>query len=348
MLKRILTIFITRNREYFRDREAFWWNFIFPFLIIAGFSVMFQRGPEPEYKFGVVPSQAPSAFGQQAVRSVRESGLARIVEFSDRREALEKLRRHKLDLVLEPTGPPVLYWINRSSPKGGVAESLLVKSIHDPAETARLADGQAVEGRRIQYLDWLFPGIIAMNMMFSALYGVGYVIVRYRKIGVLKRLKATPLTPFEFLAAQVLSRMYLLLITNGVVYAVCMWIFDFRCEGSYWDLLAVFCLGGAANIALGLILAAWTESEEFANGLLNLIAWPMMFLSEVWFSLEGSPEWVRIVARLLPLSHVTEGMRRIMNDGAGLGDLAFEISVLSVMTVVFMALGSYLFRWMKS
>ena len=66
---------------------------------------------------------------------------------------------------------------------------------------------QPVTGQAIAYVAWLFPGILAMNMMFSCLFGVGYVVLRYRKSGFLKRLHATPLSAFEFLTAQVLSRL---------------------------------------------------------------------------------------------------------------------------------------------
>ncbi len=61
-------------------------------------------------------------------------------------------------------------------------------------------------GLEIRYIDWMFPGILAMNMMFCALYGVGYTVVRYRKNGILKRLKAAPLTAFEYLSSEVLSQ----------------------------------------------------------------------------------------------------------------------------------------------
>ena len=57
-----------------------------------------------------------------------------------------------------------------------------------------------------------------MNMMFSCLFGVGYVVVRYRKSGFLKRLHATPLTAFEFLTAQVLSRLVLILFVTAILY----------------------------------------------------------------------------------------------------------------------------------
>ena len=67
-----------------------------------------------------------------------------------------------------------------------------------------------------------------MNMMFSCLFGVGYVIVRYRKNGVLRRLKATPLSAFEFLLAQVASRLFLVMVTTLVVYLGALWALDIQ------------------------------------------------------------------------------------------------------------------------
>ena len=71
----------------------------------------------------------------------------------------------------------------------------------------------------------------------------------------------------------------------------------------------------------------------------------MMFLSEVWFSLEGAPDWVRQVAHIFPLTHLLQGIRKIMNDGAGLGDVLPEMTVLVVMTGIFLGVGAILFSW---
>ena len=98
-------------------------------------------------------------------------------------DAVTKVERHQLDMLVDPrTGR---YWINDSSPKGYILERVLRGS--GGAAYAK----QTVSGRAVRYVDWVVPGILSMNMMFGALYGVGYVIVRYRKNGVLKRLKAS-------------------------------------------------------------------------------------------------------------------------------------------------------------
>jgi ABC-type multidrug transport system permease subunit len=101
---------------------------------------------------------------------------------------------------------------NQVHPKGYIVEKLLLAA--EPT-----AVRQPVTGAAVRYVDWLFPGILGMNMMFSCLFGVGYVVLRYRKSGFLKRLHATPLTAFEFLSAQVLSRLGLILFVTAILYA---------------------------------------------------------------------------------------------------------------------------------
>jgi ABC-type multidrug transport system permease subunit len=186
-----------------------------------------------------------------------------------------------------------------------------------------------------------------MNMMFSALWGVGYAVVRYRKNGVLRRLKATPLTAFEYLSAQMISRLFLLMFTLAVVWTGCDLLFDFNVQGRYIDLLAVFFVGSLSLTALGLILAARGTSEEFTTGVLNFISWPMMFLSEVWFSLEGAPAWVRAAANIFPLKHLLDAARAVMNDGAALVDVSPQLGVLAGMTLLFLVVSASLFSWTR-
>ena len=184
-------------------------------------------------------------------------------------------------------------------------------------------------------------------MMFSAFFGFCFVIVRYRKNGVLKRFSCTPLKPHEFLIAQILSRMFVIITSSAFVFTIITLLFKFKCMGSYLDLLIVFSSGAFAMISMGLILASRSSSEEFANGFLNLITWPMMLMSEVWFSLEGADRWVIWISKIFPLTYVVDGMRRIMNDGATLYDIRLNLIVLLTMSVVFLTLGSLLFKWSK-
>ena len=347
--KRVWAMFTARNYEFFRDRAAFGWNFLFPFLIIAGFAVIFGGDEHKEFKVGVFPcpaaeSEVASACVPPGLSGIQTNPLHRIFESH---KGLDKLKHHKVDLLIEKQGTrPLKYWINETSPKGAILEKMLMGILADTPQNL-MARQEMVTGRPIRYLDWLFPGIIGMNMMFSALYGVGFVVVRYRKNGVLKRLKATPLTAFEYLSAQMLSRLFVLLFSIVVLWIGCDLIFDFAVEGSYLDLFVMFLAGSVSLICLGLVIASRGTSEEFANGLLNFITWPMMFLSEVWFSIEGAPRWVRLTAEALPLTHLLRGVRKIVNDGATLSDVSPELVVLLGFSLLFLTTGALLFNWNK-
>src|SRR5215510_8222577 len=122
------------------------------------------------------------------------------------------------------------------------------------------AQRQPVSGAALRYVDWLFPGILGMNMMFSCLFGVGYVVLRYRKSGFLKRLHATPLTAFEFLSAQVLARLGLILFVSAVLYVGIGTIIHLHTAGSLFLLLLIAVLGALSMIALGLTIAARISS----------------------------------------------------------------------------------------
>ena len=341
-LKRLWTIFKTRNYEFFRDRSAFGWNLLFPFLLIAGFGLIFGGKTHTEYKIGLFPQEQTTLAAESSgiPDGLRKLRFLKFIGFATMEEGVEKLNHHEIDFLIKVGEPIYEYYVSEASPKGYVLEQIFKASLI-PADTEINAKKKEIQGNAIRYIDWLFPGVLAMNMMFSALWGVGYVVVRYRKNGVLKRLKVTPLTAFEYLAAQALSRIFLLMFSLIIVWIGCDLIFSFTVLGSYLDLFFIFFIGSLSLTALGLVLASR------GTGILNFISWPMMFLSGVWFSLEGAPQWIKSIAQVFPLTHLLNAARKIMHDGASLLDVGLEIVILSLMTLAFLAVGAAMFSWNK-
>ncbi len=350
MLGRIWTLTKSRTKEFYRDRSALAWNILFPFFVIIGFSFLFNQDNQMLYKVGVLKGPDVLAVEREEVKTVtvqremfKEFTQTRYIDFvtfSDRSEAIDRLQHHKIDFLIKPdTGT---YWMSSTSPKSYVVERLLL-STHNRGGTPY--SRESITGMEIPYVEWLFPGILCMNIMFSAMFGVGYIVVRYRKNGVLKRLSVTPVKKFEFLSAQILSRMFVIIMTTLIVYIGCAWLYGFECRGSYINLFISFSLGGFSLVTISLLVSARSSSEEFAGGILNLITWPMMFLSEVWFSLEGAEPWVRKVSKFLPLTHMIDSARKIMNDGASFGDVQLQFLILAIISLLFLLFGSYLFKW---
>ena len=315
MMRRLLAVLHARNLEFLRDRSTLTFTLLLPVLLVIGMGFVFGGPERPLFKVGVL---APRI--DRAAHPFLSERYVEFIPLPQQAQALQKVRHQQVDLLVDLGAPP-RYWVNTDSPKGYIVEKLLLAA--EPA-----ASRQPVTGAALRYVDWLFPGILGMNMMFSCLFGVGYVVLRYRKSGFLKRLYATPLTAFEFLSAQVLSRLGLILFVTAILYV---------------GIGAI--IGALSMIALGVTIAARFASEELVGGLLNLLTWPMMLLSGIWFSLEGSPRWVQWVAHIFPLTHVLDAARAVMLDGAGLAQIAPHLLFLGATALAFLAFGAWSFRW---
>ena len=337
MFGRIYAIFQGRNREFLRDRASFAWNMLLPVVLMFGLSFALG-GDRDAYTVGVLQDDDVIVEEQHPFLGMR---YIKFVATQDKDDALQKVARHQLDLLVE-FGDAPRYWVNPDSAKGHFVELALLQAGSTAPPSIQK---EQIAGDPIRYVDWVLPGILGMNMMFSCMFGVGYVVVRYRKNGCLKRLSATPLSSFEFITAQVASRMVLIMAITVFVYTGTHLFLDTRMEGNFFTLFLVALVGAISMVSLGLVISARVTSEELAGGLLNLINWPMMLLSGVWFSLEGAGEFVQNLAKLFPLTHVLASARAVMLDGATLIDVAPSLVALTALSAVFIGIGARVFRW---
>jgi ABC-type multidrug transport system permease subunit len=334
-VKAFLAVLHARNLEFIRDRSALSWTLLFPIMLVIGFAIIFAEEDPVNYKIGVFGSMQTLDATAPLFTNTHQ---LQFIPVDDLTTALDKVRRHQFDMLID-INEPEKYWINSSSPNGYILERVLWGTGGDRFHK------ETVDGEEVGYVDWVLPGILAMNIMFSCLFGVGYVIVRYRKNGFLKRLRATPLSAFQFLLAQLVSRLIIIQTVTVIVFVGADLFIDFQMLGSYLLLFIVFMLGSICMISMGLLVAARIASEELAGGLLNLFTWPMMLLSGVWFSLEGSPHWVQLAAKALPLTHLVDAARAVMTEGAGFTAIAPHLAVLLIMALIFLSIGAAIFKW---
>lgn len=330
-MKTFLALVKARNIEFYRDRGSLMWAFIFPLLIIIGCALAFAKPNPYLFKIGILNSSdtasLPSSLQKDYIETIPYDNLAK---------AQQRIQHHQLDLLYDTNKHT--YWVNSESKNGIVLEQLV------KAEQPNLASN-TLTGKAVRYVDWVIPGVLGMNLMFGSLFGVGYVVVRYRQNGVLKRFKATPMSAVQFISAQIISRMLIVCLVNTIIFAGCYWLLDLLVLGSFLNLLLVLALGSIAMISLGLLMASRTANEELAGGLLNSLTWPMLFLSEIWFTLDNAPQWMQQLSQALPLTHIVTAARAIMIEGAQLQDISFQLIALSIFSVVCIAISAKLFVW---
>jgi len=334
-IQHFLAVLSARNKEFLRDRASLSWNVLFPFLLILGLALAFGNEKRDQYKVAVYGGDE-----QIQITEFLQLEYVKYIEVDDREITLKKVARHQLDMLLDFEAQQ--YHINDTSANGYILGKLLNGSSLENLQKI------VVGGENIRYVDWALPGVLGMNLMFSCLFGVGYVIVRYRKNAVLKRLNATPLSAFSFLSAQIASRLILSMGVTVAVFIGCQLLLNTTMNGSYSLLLITFTLGALSLISLSLLMSTRTASEELAGGLLNLAAWPMMMLSGVWFSLEGAHPLLQKFSLLFPLTHLVDAARGIMIDGAGLAEIYPNLLTMLIASLAFLTLASVLFKWDQS
>lgn len=335
-MKLFLALFFARNKEFFRDRGSLIWSFVMPPIIIGLVALAFSSGDQTVFKIGVY--QQATVESEVILPTVLQANYIQKVDYTDFDGAVQRVQHHQLDMLVAP-GTPLRYWVNNDSQNGIVLQDLL------HSDSSLQLQKEEVSGRAIRYVDWVIPGILGMNIMYAGLFGIGYVIVRYRKNGVLKRFQATPVNAMQFLSAQLASRLLIMLFVSIMVYIVADLFLDFLMLGSYLNLFLIALVGDIAILSIALLIAARFSSEELTMGLLNLLSFPMLLLSEVWFSLDGAPAWLSGFSQALPLTHLVGAARKIMLEGAGLADISQHFMYLVIISIVCLGLSARLFRW---
>src|SRR5580693_6822423 len=335
----LVQLTLTRFREFLREPEALFWVFIFPILLAAGLGLAFRNRPADVLKIATVTSTLAQSLRQDKLLDVQQLSAP---------AAEEALRTGKVALLAEP-GPDgsVVYRYDNTNPEGRTARMLADRAVQraagrvDPvASTDRL---MREPGSR--YIDFLIPGLLGMNLMGSAIWGMGFAIVDARRRKLMKRLISTPMPRHYYLMSFLLSRLVMLVIEVGFLLSFGILVFKVPMRGSPAD-LAILCVTTSLSFgALGLLIASRARTIEAASGLMNLVMMPMWIASGVFFSSQKFPDIMQPFIKWLPLTAVIDALRANMLQGANLTQIAPQVGIISFWLVICFALALKIFRW---
>ncbi|MFT7653972.1 MAG: ABC-2 type transport system permease protein [Limisphaerales bacterium] len=202
-----------------------------------------------------------------------------------------------------------------------------------------------VQARSQRYIDFLLPGILAFTLMQISIAGSGFNIVEYRRKGILKRLFVTPIRPRDFIAAICIARLGWCLIQLTFLLLAALFILDVSFLGSFVELYLIIVLGTIIFLCIGFCVGSLAKTQQSVAAIGNVVIFPQVFMSGVFFPIQSMPEWLQPVAQALPLSFVVDCMRGVANEGLSLLQMMPDVIGVLVWLALSFAIATKLFVW---
>ena len=341
-----LHVLDARMKELRREPEVVFWVFGFPLLLALGLGIAFRNKPADVIPVAIVSGSE----SQNALLMIQRSpgGSSIHADVLDEPAALRGFRLGKYDLVVESNKHAgYQYRYDPARPESVLARALVNDSLqtaagrNDPVATSAVISSEP--GSR--YIDFLIPGLLGMNLMNAAMWGIGFALVDMRQRKLLKRFVATPMRRSDFLLALLSSRLVLMLIEVTLLLGFGVLVFHMRVLGSLGSILLIAAIGAISFGGLGLLTASRAQKIESASGLMNLVMMPMWIFSGVFFSGERFPAMVQPFIKALPLTALNDALRATILEGSSLLSQSSRILVLVVWGGISFALALRWFRW---
>ncbi|MDQ3693346.1 MAG: ABC transporter permease [Chloroflexota bacterium] len=377
-MRALRAMIIANLKMSLRNRAALFWNLIFPAIFIIIFGLVFGGTAGLTFAIGIV---GPSTAYQERVMLAMAGNDAFTVSHGTEGEELMALRDGTRDVVLifdagqagvansipnvtlfyDQTNRPtaevavgtvrqVLAAVAGNAPPAG---NILERTIGDLRDfvsgqgdaVATNVVERPVTTREMSFIDFFVPGILAMSIMNSGIIGLATSFVSYRERGILRRIKVTPFPLASFLLAKVLAQMIQIVLQALILVGLAWLLFGLNPRGNPLVILGAIIVGSLAFLAVGFAISSIARNAEAAASYANLITFPMLFLSGVFFSVETVPSWLQPLLRVLPLAYLVDALRQVMTMGRGLGAIWPDLAVLTATFLLGLLIAVRFFRW---
>ena len=373
--EQLLQLFLAHFREIIREPGVIFWGIVFPILMALGLGIAFTKKADVIHHVAIIEANGPTVsmeddqskiedflqnyctkgeaeedkppFYQHILTDEKLGNTTFLFRRSSWTEAMVLLKRGKLSIVLDEKNDRVIYHFDPLNPEAQLTYLQLSRIMNAgdrnlPAIEANV-EPLTVGGTR--YIDFLIPGLIAMGVMMSCLWGISYGIIEKRSKKLLRRMIATPMRKSYFLLTMIGVRIALNVTESALLFIFAWLVFDITIQGNIAALLGIFIAGNISFAGIAIFVSSHTANTEIGNGLINVIVLPMMVLSGIFFSYHNFPDWAIPYIQKFPLTMLADGIRSIFIEGAGFVEVAFPSFLLIIIGVLFFSAGLKIFKW---
>jgi ABC-2 type transport system permease protein len=339
----------------FRNGNALFFSFIFPFIFIAVFGVLGQG--DSTFDVAIIPGSNTENVVYETLGKVESLELDSSLS---NEEIDEKLNKGQLAVAIKITENEGKYnlLVKESAADPQNAQiintiiSQVVGGINNPVDENNVqlieVTSELVEGRKFTQIDFILPGQLAFSLLSNALFGISLTIISLRKQLVIKRLFATPVKRSTFLLSEAISKIIIAILQSLLIVLVGHYVFDFTLTNGVvtviymliLSLVGVFCF-----LSFGFFVSALGDDEESVSPISNLIMMPQLFLSGAFFPIEAFPEFIQPIGRIMPMTFLSEAFKKVAFEGLSITSTLPEIGALLIWSAIMYLVVIKTFRW---
>lgn len=363
----VFTFALIDIKRTFRDKTGLFFIFVFPLIFLFVFGGIFGGNNDLSFNVALI-NKADNEFTDQFVKNIQKDDLVKIdADATTDSAAEEKLQRGEIDAIIKlpesfgepsegesfPSGRAEIVVDQNSQQAGQTLSSVLDgvftevnKSITN-APTPFSVELTTAKAPGMTQFDYTFAGLLGFTLLSLGIFGPTSVFPRMKQQGIMRRYHTTTLRVWQFFTANVLSQMFVGVLSVTIMFVVAMTVpmFDLNMRGDYLSLLVIILLGTATMFGIGLAVGGWAKNENQAAPLGNIISFPMMFLSGTFFPRFLMPEWLQNVSALLPLTPINDAIRLIITEGQTIFELGPQLAMTVAWMVVIYVIAFRVFRW---
>jgi ABC-2 type transport system permease protein len=329
------------------------------------FGGIFGGNNSVSFKVAVL-DKSDGRFSAELVSKLKEGGVLKVdEEVKNLDQANEKMKRSELDAVIDvpenfgtmseenmtPGGQlEVLY--NQNNEQAATTLSSILNNalgqvnknfVNVDAPFTVKATSTALESQR--RFDYTFAGLVGFSILSLGIFGPTTVFPQMKQKGILKRYSTTTLKVRQYFIANALSYSVIGILSVALMFVAAKIFFDLNMNGDYLSLAALVVTGTITLFGIGLAVGGWAKNENQAAPIAQIVIFPMMFLSGVFFPRFAMPEILQKISTFFPLTPVVDGVRLVVTEGKTVFDLGPQLGLLSIWIVVIYFIAFRVFRW---
>jgi ABC-2 type transport system permease protein len=336
-------------------------SLLFPIIFIVVFGTMVDT-TQVIIKVGLSPNCDTNSL---VFKSMSKVSMLHLIPYESEAQLREDLARGRLTAILDikpDSKTPFVphYQISLLSSGASTVKAPLVQTIINDLVSeldkrlftknysVAILTTETTKGRLYHSIDFILPGQLGFSLLMAGVFGSSFLFFNLRQSLVLKRFFATPIKRSYLILGEMLSRLFFQVIGFIIMVSLGHFLFNFTLINgllTFAEMLLFSIFGLIIFMGIGFIISGFLENESSIAPVANTITLPQILLCGLFFPVENYPHWLQSFCKILPLTFLVDGLRKIAFEGSHFWQMPIQLGGLVCWSLIISLITIKVFRW---